>query len=77
MQQVTVELTNIPKHIQKRYNIGPTAKAEADNSVGGGHFTITNKKGHGVSVDAVELSGTNIMIRELQNNPRRRRRSRC
>jgi hypothetical protein len=35
-----VELTKIPKRIQKIYNIGPKAKGEVDGSAGGGHFTL-------------------------------------
>lgn len=58
-------LENIPQEIQKRYNIGETCEVEADNSVGGGHFTLVNKEGRTIGVDAVELSGTDIIIRRL------------
>lgn len=58
-------LMNIPPEIQRRYNIGEEARAEADGSVMGGHFTIETKNGGTVSVDAVELCGTDIMVKEL------------
>ncbi len=61
----THELTRIPKKIQRRYNIGKTVKIVNDGSVGGGNFTFLNKAGETVSIDAVELSGTNIMVQKI------------
>lgn len=56
-------LENIPPDIQERYNIGESVEVEADSSVGGGHFTLCNKQGRHVGIDAVELCGTDITIR--------------
>lgn len=58
-------LSEIPLDIQQRYNINAEAEAEADGSVMGGHFTIETKDGGTVSVDAVELSGTDINVKRL------------
>lgn len=58
-------LKNIPPEIQKRYNIAAEAKAEASDEVMGGHFEIETKDGRTVGVDAVELSGTNILVQDL------------
>ncbi len=59
------KLTKIPKKIQETYNIGPTVIAEVNTEVMGGEFTFNNKKGEEVKVDAVELSGTGIMVQDL------------
>lgn len=58
-------LSEIPPEIQQRYNINAEAKAEGEGSVMGGHFTIETKDGGSVSMDAVELSGTDIKVKRL------------
>lgn len=59
-------LENIPKEIQKRYNIDEKVEVEVDNSVMGGHFTLFNKTGKEISIDAVELFGCdNMTIKRL------------
>ncbi len=58
-------LTDIPQKIQEIYNIGNQVEVEADNSVGGGHFTLINRDGKMVSMDAVELFGTDTLIQKI------------
>ena len=58
-------LANIPQEIQRRYNIGEQVEVDADSSVSGGHFTLINKEGKGIAIDAVELSGTDITIQRI------------
>lgn len=60
-----IRLTKVPKEIQRRYGIGPIVEGKADDSVGGGHLMLVKEDGGLVSVDAVELTGTGIMIEEL------------
>jgi hypothetical protein len=58
-------LTNIPLEIQKRYGIGKEVEVNADGSVLGGHFTLVNRAGERVGIDAVELFGTDIFIQRI------------
>lgn len=60
-----VQLTLIPKDIQEVYNIGPIVVAKVSSDVMGGSFEIIRKDGKTITIDAVELTGTGIMVEEL------------
>ncbi len=59
-------LANIPPEIQQRYDIGETVEVVASGESMGGNFAFMDRKGQGVNIDAVELSGTDITIRPLK-----------
>ena len=60
-----VRLEKIPLHIQNRYNIGESVEADVSGESMGGNFSFKNKDGRVIRIDAVELSGTNIIVRNL------------
>jgi len=62
----SVRLTNIPQNIQKRFNIGAEAIAEVSHDVVGGGFLLNNNEGQPIDIDAVELSGTKILVEKIQ-----------
>lgn len=61
----SVMLSNIPKKVQDEFGIGPEIKVQVSDDVMGGRFMFTNEKGEPISVDAVELTGTGIIVEEL------------
>lgn len=61
-----VRLTNIPPLIQERYNIGAEVEALADNSAMGGHFTVHDRQGRKIGIDAVTLTGQDIEIQAIK-----------
>lgn len=64
--QATHILSQIPKHLQEKYNIGHSVHVTVNTKTCGGGFILTNNDGKTITLGVVHLVGTGVVVMPIR-----------